>query len=381
MKPAIIILIILFVIILLSGSALAFVYLNQSSWGPWSEWSACDKNCGGGLRSRVRECINPPCEGDAEEIEACNTHDCPVVPINGGWTNWSNWSNCSKECGGGSQTRTRSCTNPPPQNGGASCVGDATETQSCNTQECAVDGGWSFWYDWSECSKSCGGGTQTRIRKCNNPSPTAGGADCVGSDSETRSCNTHQCDIDGGWGSWSEWSTCTKECDGGTYFRSRICNNPTPQGGGAQCVGENVEVAPCNTQQCPILPIPANLDTGIYYLAADNGAKRCTSDGGGGIWCSSFSDPRGNSFQITNNGNNTYKIAFIPQFGNPLTCGIQGSVYWTCVGQNQNFTITDMRDGSYEISLEGYGRCSPGSSNLYPSRCQGGGGRFWISRA
>jgi hypothetical protein len=53
---------------------------------------------------------------------------------NGGW---SAWSTCSASCGGGTQTRT--CTNPTPESGGANCVGSSS--QSCNTQSCPVMSG------------------------------------------------------------------------------------------------------------------------------------------------------------------------------------------------------------------------------------------------
>jgi len=49
--------------------------------------------------------------------------------VNGGWTAWGQ---CSKTCGGGTQTRT--CTQPAPANGGATCSG--VSTQSCNVQAC-----------------------------------------------------------------------------------------------------------------------------------------------------------------------------------------------------------------------------------------------------
>ena len=56
--------------------------------------------------------------------------------VDGGFTDWSNWDTCSVTCGGGIQGRTRSCTNPAPQYGGASCVGDVSSEQNCNTEEC-----------------------------------------------------------------------------------------------------------------------------------------------------------------------------------------------------------------------------------------------------
>lgn len=39
-------------------------------------------------------------------------------------------------CGGGTQDRFRTCTNPQPQYGGADCVGANNSTQDCNTQVC-----------------------------------------------------------------------------------------------------------------------------------------------------------------------------------------------------------------------------------------------------
>jgi hypothetical protein len=59
-----------------------------------------------------------------------------VVPVNGGWSSWSSWSSCSATCGGGTRTRTRSCTNPTPENGGANCTGSATQSGQCNSQSC-----------------------------------------------------------------------------------------------------------------------------------------------------------------------------------------------------------------------------------------------------
>ena len=52
------------------------------------------------------------------------------------------------------------------------------------------------------CSVVCGGGTQTRTRSCTSPRPQHGGNNCAGSSSQTRSCNSHPCPIHGAWGSF-----------------------------------------------------------------------------------------------------------------------------------------------------------------------------------
>ena len=60
--------------------------------------------------------------------------------VDGKYTEWSQWTECTVTCGGGTQTRNRSCTNPPPQNGGKSCLdqglGPEIQTQNCNVQPC-----------------------------------------------------------------------------------------------------------------------------------------------------------------------------------------------------------------------------------------------------
>ena len=42
--------------------------------------------------------------------------------------------------------------------------GDSTESQDCNKDGCPEPTEWS---GWSQCSKSCGGGTRTKTRQCN----------------------------------------------------------------------------------------------------------------------------------------------------------------------------------------------------------------------
>lgn len=63
--------------------------------------------------------------------------------LDGGWSSWSavSWTtNCSTTCGLGIQygQRTRTCTNPSPENGGKPCSGPSTiiVTRACKIKVC-----------------------------------------------------------------------------------------------------------------------------------------------------------------------------------------------------------------------------------------------------
>ena len=57
-----------------------------------------------------------------------------------------------------------------------------------------VDGGFTAFSTFSTCTKSCGGGgTQRRSRSCSNPKPLFGGKDCVGPREETKVCGEIPC--------------------------------------------------------------------------------------------------------------------------------------------------------------------------------------------
>jgi len=121
-------------------------------WSDYGDWTDCMVECGGGFRFRSRFCTNPApanggleCEGPGLDVQyGCNDDPCP--PVDGGWSNWSDWGDyecrdrAAVECGGGSQTRSRSCTNPAPANGGAECEGFHFDSQDCND-------------DWDPCTQ------------------------------------------------------------------------------------------------------------------------------------------------------------------------------------------------------------------------------------
>ena len=55
--------------------------------------------------------------------------------VNGRWSNWAAWSRCSKTCGNGTKNRLRTCTNPPPKDGGK-CVGPSKQMKPCLEKRC-----------------------------------------------------------------------------------------------------------------------------------------------------------------------------------------------------------------------------------------------------
>ncbi|XP_050389998.1 coadhesin isoform X2 [Patella vulgata] len=130
----------------------------------------------------------------------CNMTTTTSIPINGGWTEFEETeiTECSASCGNGTQYRTltRNCTNPAPSNGGSDCEGNATRIEIiyCNSQTCPVNGGWTEYQETgnrTECSTSCGTGTQIRTlsRNCTNPVPSGGGLDCEGDSTITEMVN------------------------------------------------------------------------------------------------------------------------------------------------------------------------------------------------
>jgi len=61
-----------------------------------------------------------------------------VILVDGHWSNWADWSVCSVSCGSGSRSRDRKCDNPSPANGGDNCVdGLGYVVETCKMSECS----------------------------------------------------------------------------------------------------------------------------------------------------------------------------------------------------------------------------------------------------
>ncbi|XP_058455762.1 A disintegrin and metalloproteinase with thrombospondin motifs 7 isoform X2 [Malaya genurostris] len=85
--------------------------------------------------------------------------------------------------------------------------------------------------------------------------PAAPGTNC----GKRKWCQNQQCvdveelpsPVDGGWGEWSSWSDCSRECGAGIAKQTRECDHPSPAHGGLFCIGERARYKTCNTQPCP----------------------------------------------------------------------------------------------------------------------------------
>ena len=113
------------------------------------------------------------------------------LPVDCGY-NWSDWSDCTKTCGGGTQERSLTI-HTQPQHSGNACPANSVETKACNTNPCPVDCGYN-WSNWSDCTETCGGGTQERTLTIHTQ-PQHGGNTCPANSVETKACNTNPCPV------------------------------------------------------------------------------------------------------------------------------------------------------------------------------------------
>ena len=213
-------------------------------------------------------------KGDVISASKSVTVSVGAAPINGGWSSWSEWSACSvTACGSsGTKTRTRTCTNPAPANGGANCSGPSSETQACSTAACNVSAVTSNTTD----SGASANNTIVTSGNSGNNVPFVipynsrifylyNNGVLLDQEIVTSSCasgsswNGTICAAGVVNGGWSGWSVCSVSCGGGV--QTRTCTNPAPANGGANCSGASSQS--CNTQSCNNVIITANVTT-IY---------------------------------------------------------------------------------------------------------------------
>eukprot|EP00747_Dinoflagellata_sp_TGD_P154141 gnl/TRDRNA2_/TRDRNA2_177468_c6_seq6.p1 gnl/TRDRNA2_/TRDRNA2_177468_c6~~gnl/TRDRNA2_/TRDRNA2_177468_c6_seq6.p1 ORF type:complete len:667 (-),score=193.81 gnl/TRDRNA2_/TRDRNA2_177468_c6_seq6:222-2000(-) len=166
-----------------------------SKWVPGECSSPCDPKMKGGMQTLTREVITintkygHPCQTLTWQ-KKCNEFKCPVDCV---LTSWTGWSKCTKECGGGVQSRNRKLV-VKPKDGGVSCD-TLQESESCNSFSCDRDCTLKKWTKWTPCTKACDKGFQERFRHIKRPVRANGF--CFKKDSKERyqkvKCNTQAC--------------------------------------------------------------------------------------------------------------------------------------------------------------------------------------------
>jgi len=177
----------------------------------------------------------------SKSAKAASFQDCVV----------SKWDpeECTKRCNGGQQKLTRNVMTHP--NGGAKCLPLAA-LKKCNLQPCPTDCRLETWSGWSKCSAECGGGVRQRLREVKR-AMKFGGKPC-GQTSETIACNNQACEKDCELYPWTRWSSCSKDCDGGTQKRQKLVRH-APKGAG-KCADKwsmkRLQYKKCNMHGCSV---------------------------------------------------------------------------------------------------------------------------------
>mmetsp|Transcript_110959 Transcript_110959/g.254312 ORF Transcript_110959/g.254312 Transcript_110959/m.254312 type:complete len:936 (+) Transcript_110959:188-2995(+) len=161
--------------------------------------------------------------------------------------------NPNGEGNGGQMIYSRSAVSPTqtPELG-APCPPLALRV-SCNNIPCPVNCKMGDWSEWSTCTKKCDGGMKRRSRNI-EMYPASAGESCP-PDSEEETCNAMSCDRDCLLNDWSPWRACTRACDGGMRWRSRTVKHGAR--GGGKCAKKFAK-ARYHTEKCNNDPCPRN---------------------------------------------------------------------------------------------------------------------------
>ncbi|KFP34461.1 ADAMTS-like 3, partial [Colius striatus] len=134
-------------------------------------FTPCSATCLGGTQEAIAMCLHVETKQAVNETLCDNskrpppmTHTCNTKPCPPRWRSGS-WRRCSATCGVGIQTRDVYCQQP----GGSTVAAEHCKDkkphslQACNQINCPP-----LWHveEWQQCSRTCGGGIQTRKVYC-----------------------------------------------------------------------------------------------------------------------------------------------------------------------------------------------------------------------
>jgi len=231
---------------------------RDCQWTAWSSWSSsCFSVHGASLRQNQRHRTRhvqvqalhngEQCSGPYNQTEPCvaesyEAQDCRL-------TQWQEWTQCSRSCDGGWQARLRR-VRQFAANGGATCdMQTLREQQQCNLEPCGSQSCvLSEWGAWQGCD-ILSPAQEYRSRVLLQPASRS--VPCNQILRETRGCpmndqEPQECILAG----WSEWSQCSASCAGQSQRTRQL---PSDQTSCFMAVpeGQTVhEVRACGVQQC-----------------------------------------------------------------------------------------------------------------------------------
>ncbi|EGV97729.1 A disintegrin and metalloproteinase with thrombospondin motifs 9 [Cricetulus griseus] len=227
---------------------------QQFYWNSHGPWQACSKPCQGERRRKLvctresdqltvsdQRCDRLPQPGPV--TEACGT-DCDLR-----WHIGSK-SECSAQCGLGYRTLDIYCVKYSKLDGKSERVEDSfcsSQPKPSNQEKCSGEcytGGWRY-SAWTECSKSCDGGTQRRRAICvNTRNDVLDDDKCTHQEKVVvQRCNEFSCPH---WKA-GDWSECLVTCGKGHKHRQVWCQFGEDRLSDRMC---DPEVKPESMQTC-----------------------------------------------------------------------------------------------------------------------------------
>jgi len=242
---------------------------QNGQWAQWTDFSPCTTSCEGGTQFRTRA-IAVMAKGDGKavdgkdrEMQFCNVDTSCSVAVDCEFADWAVWSDCSCTCNGVKRRGRRIARYG--RGDGLYCIGDLKQNAPCNPSEgdvaplsckvgLPVDGSFSEWTPWTDCSKTCNGGQKTRSRDIGIP-PANGGKPISGNTQEIRECKRTTCPDDANngmmdckFGEWEQWGACSKCSGQKKRFRTIITY---AKDGGRNCEPiDHEETLGCDHRSC-----------------------------------------------------------------------------------------------------------------------------------